>query len=54
VTHGPPSIPKLALLQPHLDLYEAIFTHFGAADNPLMCITPVVDDKHRVETVSQL
>lgn len=48
------SYQKLALLQRHLDLFEDIFTHFGASDNPLMCITPVVDDKPRVEAVSRL
>jgi hypothetical protein len=46
------SYQKLALLQRHLDLFEEIFTHFGASDNPLMCITPAVDGIPKIEAVS--
>jgi hypothetical protein len=48
------SYQQLAMLQRHLDLFEEIFTHFGASENPLMCITPVVDSKPRIEVVTQV
>jgi hypothetical protein len=48
------SYQKLAMLQRHLELFEEIFTHFGASENPLMCITPVVDDKPKIEGVTQV
>ncbi len=45
---------RLVMMQQHLDLFEEIFTHFGASDNPLMCITPIVDDKPKIEAVTQV
>jgi hypothetical protein len=45
---------KLAMLHRHLDLFEEIFTHFGASDSPLMCITPIVHGKPRVEGVTSV
>jgi hypothetical protein len=45
---------KLAMLQRHLDLFEEVFTHFGASDSPLMCITPIVDGRPRVECVTHV
>jgi hypothetical protein len=42
------------MLQRHLDLFEEIFTHYAASDNPLICITPSVDDKPRIEGVTQV
>lgn len=48
------SYQQLARLQRHLDLFEEVFTHFGASENPLMCITPVVDGKPRIEAVTQV
>jgi hypothetical protein len=47
------SYQKLTFLRRHLDVFEEVFAHFGASDNPLMCITPIVDDKVRVDSVSQ-
>lgn len=29
----------------HYKLYEEIFDYFGVPDNPLICVTPVVDGK---------
>jgi hypothetical protein len=29
----------------HADLYEEIFSHFDIPDNPIICVTPVVDGK---------
>jgi hypothetical protein len=46
------SYQKLAMLQRHLDLFEEIFTHFGASASPLMCFTPVVDDQPKIEGVA--
>jgi hypothetical protein len=48
------SYQKLAMLQRHLDLFEEIFTHFGASDSPLMCITPIVDNKPKIEGVTHV
>jgi hypothetical protein len=45
---------KLAMLQRHLDVFEEIFTHFGGSDSPLMCITPIVDNKPRIEGVNHV
>jgi hypothetical protein len=42
------------MLQRHLDLFEKIFTHYGASDSPLMCITPIVDNKPKVERVTSV
>jgi hypothetical protein len=42
----------LSRLGKHLELFEEVFVHFGAPNNPLMCITPVVDGKPRVDTVT--
>jgi hypothetical protein len=48
------SYQQLARIQQHLDLFEEVFTHFGASNNPLMCITPIVDDKPRIEGVTHV
>jgi hypothetical protein len=48
------SYQQLARLQRHLDLFEEVFAHFGASDNPLICITPVVDGKPRIEGVTHV
>ena len=45
------SYQELSRMQKHLDLLEEIFTHFGASNNPLMCITAVVDGKPKIEAV---
>jgi hypothetical protein len=47
------SYQRLAMLQRHLDLFEEIFTHFGASASPLMCITPIVHDQPKIEAVTQ-
>jgi hypothetical protein len=45
---------QLAMMQRHLDLFEEVFTYLGASDTPLMCITPIVDEKPRVDAVTQV
>ena len=46
------SYQQLAQIQRHLDMFEEVFTHFGASDNSLICITPIVDDKPKIEGVT--
>jgi hypothetical protein len=48
------SYQQLVRMRRHLDLFEEVFAHFGASDNPLMCITPIVEGKPRVEGVAQV
>ena len=43
---------QLAVLQRRLDLFEEVFPHFGASDSPLMCITPVLNGKAKIEAVT--
>lgn len=48
------SYQQLAQMQRHLDLFEEIFTHHGASENPLMCITPIVGDEPRIDAVTSV
>jgi hypothetical protein len=47
------SYMQLSQLGRHIELFEEIFSHFGASANPLMCITPVVDGTPRINAVMQ-
>ncbi len=44
---------QLSQMGKHIELFEEIFVHFEAPDNPLMCITPVVDGKLGFDAVTR-
>lgn len=47
------SYQQLAAMQQHLDLFEEVFIQLAAPQNPLICITPIVDGKPRVEAITR-
>ena len=48
------SYQELASIGRHTEFFEEVFQHLCGPDNPLMCVTPIVDGRPRVDAVGGL
>ncbi|WP_406698248.1 hypothetical protein V5E97_05265 [Singulisphaera sp. Ch08] len=44
---------KLSELGRHLKVFEEVFEHFDGSEDPLSCITPIVDGKPKIEIIAK-
>jgi hypothetical protein len=42
---------QLSNMGRHLEVFEEIFEHYNAPDNPLVCITPIIDGKPKIDKI---
>lgn len=48
------SYVQLAAVGKQMEFFEEIFEELGAAHNPLMCVTPIVDGHLRIDGIEKL